>query len=289
MSSNDVANPMPPAPPPAVSSGGASAVRVVLVVIATVAALSTLGCFGVLAFGLSSLRVVTDTQALPAGVRSLTIDSGGVPAVVRLTTDASTTEPRVDLRTVTRNDDAKPSVTNDAAGSRVTLSDSASGFGPWKGAAEINVVLPPGVARGLSVTVNQQRGSLTTDADLDQLVAKTDGDVALGGSARRVDVNVRRGDISTNAPIAVTESFTAVTESGNIVVEFRAAPRITEAVADGNVTVGLPGPGPYRVRAQSAKGPDGDTTVTVPATADPRANGVTARSERGNVTVTEVR
>jgi hypothetical protein len=139
------------------------------------------------------------------------------------------------------------------------------------------------------VMVNQRAGSLSTDADLDQLVVKTDnGAVTLGGSARRVDVSVRRGDISTSTRIAVTESFRAETESGRISVEFRAAPRTTEGIASGDVTVGVPGPGPYRVRAQS-EGLHGETTVTVPETADPSAPGVTAHSKSGNVMVTELR
>ena len=138
------------------------------------------------------------------------------------------------------------------------------------------------------MTVNQRSGSLSTDANLDQLVANTDGAVTLGGSARRVYVNVRRGDITTSTPIAVTESFTADTEYGGISVEFRVAPRTTEAIAGGDVTVGLPVPGPYRVRAQS-EGRHGKTSVTVPETSAPSAPGVMAHSKGANVTVTELR
>jgi hypothetical protein len=291
MSSTDFAHQTPPdvSAPPVLSGGGRTAVRAALVVIATLAALVTLGSLGVLASGLSSLHVLTDTQPLPAGVRSLTIDSGDGPAIVRITTDVNATEPRVDLRMVTRLDDAQLMVTNDAAGSRVTLSDSAPGLSPWKGHVAVTVILPPGVARGLSVTVNQRTGGVATDADLDQLVTNTDdGVITLGGSARRVDVNIREGDISTSTPIAVTESFRANAKSGDISVEFRAAPRTTEAVADGDVTVGLPGPGPYRVNAES-EGPDRLTTVSVPQTSDPRAPMVTAHSKGANVTVTQLR
>ena len=103
------------------------------------------------------------------------------------------------------------------------------------------------------MTVKQRTGSLSTDANLDQLVANTDGAVTLGGSARRVYVNVRRGDITTRTPIAVTESFTADTEYGGISVEFRVAPRTTEAIAGGDVTVGLP----VRVRIECAPNPRG--------------------------------
>ena len=295
MSSIHAAHQVPPyvsasaAPPPSLPAGGRTALRVVLVAVAALVTLGALGSLSVLAFGLGNSRIVTDTWALPASVRSLTIETGDVLGVVRLTTDADATEPRVDLRMVTSDDGVQLAVANDAAGSRVTLRDSVSGYLRWTHAAEIEVILPPGVARGLSVTVNQRTGSLSADADLDQLVAKTDdGDITLGGSARRVEINVHHGDISTSTPIAVTESFTAKTGSGDISVEFRAAPRTTEAVADGDVTVGLPGPGPYRVNAQS-EGPDRETTVRVPQTADPRAPMVTAHSKGANVTVTELR
>ena len=172
---------------------------------------------------------------------------------------------------ITSSNDAQLLVINDDAGTRVTLRDSAPGFLPWKGHARINVTLPPDVARELSVTVNQRSGAVFTDANLDQLVANTDeGAVTLGGSARRVDVNVRHGDITTSTPIAVTESFTADTEYGGISVQFRVAPRTTEAIADGDVTVGLPVPGPYRVRAQS-EGRDGKTTCDRAGNHRPRA------------------
>jgi hypothetical protein len=78
------------------------------------------------------------------------------------------------------------------------------------------------------------------------------------------------------------------TESGGISVEFRAAPRATEAIADGDVTVGLPGPGSYRVRAEPGR-PAGKTMVTVPETTDPSAPEVTVRSKRANVMVNELR
>jgi hypothetical protein len=190
---------------------------------------------------------------------------------------------------VTRGDDTQLAVAEDAAGSRVTLSDSGSGFLWFNRTGEMRVILPPDVARGLSVTVNQRTGSLATEANLDRLVAETDnGTVTLGGSARLIDVSVGHGDISTGTGIAVTESFKANTESGGISVEFRAAPHATEATADGAVTVGLPSPGPYRVRAQSGE-PDGETTVTVPETTDTSAPRVTARSKSANVNVTEIR
>lgn len=260
-----------------------------LVVIAAFVSLSALGSLSALAYELRDVRLVTDAQALPATMRSLTIDTGGVPVALSLTTDVDATEPRIDSRMVTSTDDTQLTIANDDASSRVTLGGSGSGLFRFSRNGEIKVILPPDVARKLKVTVNQRAGSLSTDADLDQLVARTDsGSVKLGGSARRVDVNVRHGDISTSTRMAVTESLTTEAASGSISVELRAAPRTTEARASGDVTVWVPGPGPYRVRAQSAR-PIGKTMVTVPETTDPSAPGVTAHSTSGNVIVAELR
>ncbi|KUH80940.1 hypothetical protein AU186_07915 [Mycobacterium sp. GA-1999] len=274
--------------PPLVSGGRRTAVRAALVAIAGLVSLATLAGLGVFAFGLAGSRIVTNTQVLPADMQRLSIDTGDVPVAVRITTDGSADEPRVDLRMVTRADGEQPTVVTDNGSSRVTLGAAASGF-PWYiGTGELTVVLPPDVARGLSVTVDRRAGSLTTDADLDELVANIDdGAVTLGGSARVIDVAVRRGDISTDTRIAVSESFRATAETGSISVEFRAAPRTTEAIAGGDVTVGLPGSEPYRVRAQSEL-PNGET-VTVPETPDPSAPVVTAHSKSGSVKVTEIR
>ncbi len=250
--------------------------------------LGTLASLGVLAYGLGHIRLTTDTQALPAGMRSLTIDTGDDPVNLRLITDINATEPRIDSRMVAKTD-THLTIANDDASSRVTLGGGGSGLFRFSRPGEIKVLLPPDVARGLKVTVTQRAGSLTTNADIDQLIARTDkGAVTLGGSARRFDVSVGQGDISTSTRIAVTESFRTETKSGGISVEFRVAPRTTDAIADGDVTVGVPGPGPYRVRAQSGP-PFGKTVVTVRETAEPSAPGVTARSKSGNVLVAELR
>ncbi len=260
--------------------------RVLLVVLAALISLGTLGGLGVLAVGIGSIRVVTDTRALPANVRSLTVDTGDV-AAVRITTDVDAKEPRVDARMVTGTNDTQLTVVNNDISSQVTVRDKGARLLGRHNAGELKVILPPGVARELSVTVNQRSGKLSIDANLDQLVANTEGAVTLGGSARRIGVNARRrGDIRTSGPIAVTESFTADTEYGRISVEFRVAPRTTEAIAGGDVTVGLPVPGPYRVRAQSQ---GGQTTVTVQETSDSSAPEVMARSKGANVKVTELR
>ncbi len=260
--------------------------RVLLVVLAALISLGTLGGLGVLAVGIGSIRVVTDTRALPANVRLLTVDTGDVPAAVRITTDVNAKEPRVNARMVTGTNDTQLTVVNNDISSQVTVRDKGSRLLGRHNAGELKVILPPGVARELKVTVNQRRGTLSIDANLDQLVANTGGAVTLGGSTRRIGVNARRGDIRTSGPIAVTESFTADTEYGRISVEFRVAPRTTEAIAGGDVTVGLPVPGPYRVRAQSQ---GGQTTVTVQETSDSSAPEVMARSKGANVKVTELR
>jgi hypothetical protein len=148
--------------PPALSGGHRTAMRVCLAVIGVVVAGASLVSLGVMAFGLSSIRIVTETQALPATMRSLAIDTGDVPVVVRLVTDADATEVSVDLRLVTSSDDTKLAVAKEDAGNRVTLSDNGSGFLWLKRTGEIKVIMPPDTARDLNVTVNQQARSIAT-------------------------------------------------------------------------------------------------------------------------------
>lgn len=265
--------------------------RVVLVVLAAVVVFVAVGGLATLAVGLSGTRVVTDSQELPAGVRALTLDTGDLPLAVRLITDSDASRPYVDLRMLTRAVDTQMMVANDAADSRVTLGDSGSAFPLPFGVdtGEITVILPPGVAKGLRVTVTHQTGPIESEADLDQLIVRTDtGTVTLSGSARLMDITVRNGDIDTGARIAVTESFRAITQSGRVSVEFRAAPRTTEAVASGQVTLGLPGATPYRITAGSAT-PHGNVIVTAPQTSELSAPVVTARSTSGNVVVSQIR
>ncbi|OBK81633.1 hypothetical protein [Mycobacterium sp. 1164985.4] len=270
------------------SSGLRTAVRVVIMFIAALVSLAIVGGLGVLAFGIGNSRVVNDRQTLPTAMRSLVVDTGDVPVTVLLVADDNATEPRVELGMLARVD-TRLTITDVGDRSRVTLGDKGLGFLAFNGAGELKVILPPAVARGLSVTVNHRAGSLVADAELDQLVADIDGGaVTLGGSARMIDVNVSRGDIKASTRIGVTESFKANTEFGSISVDFSEVPRVTEATAHGNVTLGLPGPGPYRVRAQSEK-PHGDTKVTVPETTDPKAPLVTVRSRSDDANVTELR
>ncbi len=172
MSRIDVARGTTPADPAGAAStapaGNHTAMRVVLVAIGVLVSVGSLVSLGVMAVGLSSIRVVTDTQALPANMRSLAIDTGDVPVAVRFITDTDAREPSVDLRLVTSSDDTLLAVDKEDAGSRVTVSDNGSGFLWLKRTGEIKVILPPDIARGLSVTVNQQARSLANGANLDQ-------------------------------------------------------------------------------------------------------------------------
>ncbi len=151
----------PPTPAPSLSGGNRTVIRAVLAVIGAIVVVGSLVSLGVVAAGLSSIRVVTDTQALPAGMRSLAIDTGDVPVSVRVITDADAKGASVDLRLVTNSDDTQLAVAKDDAGNRVTLSDNGSGFLWLKRTGEIKVILPPDVARELNVTVNEQTRSLT--------------------------------------------------------------------------------------------------------------------------------
>ena len=51
-------------------------------------------------------------------------------------------------------------------------------------------MLPPDLARRLTVTTQQKIGVVLAYADLDQLIARTDdGEIVLSGSARRIEVH----------------------------------------------------------------------------------------------------
>ncbi|UUO02661.1 hypothetical protein M4D79_04565 [Mycolicibacterium novocastrense] len=238
--------------------------------------------------GLSGARIVTDTQDLPASIDTLTIETGDVPMSVRLITDPEATKTRISLRIITRSDTQLNIADHDSGESRVTLSHAGDGFLGFRGKGEIEVVLPPALARRLSVTVNQRAGSLTSEATLDRLVATIDnGAATVGGAARVVNLNIRHGDVNTSDEFVVSESFEARTESGSISVRFRQAPRIAEATAEGNVTMQLPDSNRYRVRAGSAA-PGRAPLVTVRQTSDRNAPEVIARSENGRVEVTQL-
>lgn len=286
--------PPPPSPaaPPPLTPGNRTAVRVVLVVAAAVLLIGTVSSLAVAAFGLSALRMTTDTQPLPSAMKSLTVDTADTTTLVRIVADAAATAPRVDLRQVDsrQSPGAAVSVANEPAGTRVTVASHSGAFMDWNRAGELTVTLPPDLARKLSVTVQQEDGVVMAQADVDQLVARTiDGAIVLSGSARRIEITSQDGSVVTREPISVTESFNATTSDGSINVDFKnAAPKTIDVTSrDGSVTIALPPHGPYLVDANTDYG-DGSTDVQVPQTNDPddAAAVITARSEDGSVVVT---
>ncbi|MEH3138677.1 MAG: DUF4097 family beta strand repeat-containing protein [Mycobacterium kyogaense] len=284
----------PPAPPPAVSPGGRTAIRSLLIVAAAVLVVGTVASLGVTAWGVSSFRIVADSAALPATLRSVTIDTGSVPVVVRISSDREATTPRVDMRMVNsvRAGSDPLSVAADGTSARVTIDAEPSALLNWGRASQITVVLPPDQARRTTVTTQQDTGVVMLEADIDRLVARTrDGGVVLGGAARDVDITAQNGDIDTRAAMSVSDTFRATTQSGDIDVEFSAAPKTLAATTEnGDVTVALPPPGPYVVDATTGQS-WGSTVVRVPQTRDPRgaASTVSVRSETGDVTVDQLR
>ncbi len=283
--------PAPAAPPPPLSPGGRTAVRALLIAVAVVLVVGAVGALGAVAWGISSFRVITDSKPLPSAMRSLVVDTGSVPVAVRITTDREAREPRADLRMVnSMRAGANPLAINmDRAESRITINGEPSRFLQWGRAGQITVVLPPDLARKLTVTAQQDTGVLLAQADLDQLIARTDdGVVVLGGSARRIEIHNVNGEVLTRDPIVVTESFSATSESGDIKVDFaESAPRTVDVSSqDGDVVLALPERGPYVVNANTGEG-QGDTVVRVPQTSNrsTAAAVITARSETGDVVV----
>jgi hypothetical protein len=116
----------------------------------------------VIAFGLSTFRVITDTHGLPQSMRSLSVDSGDVPASVRVNADANASQPRVDLRMLTSASEntRRLIVTTDAGGAHATLGTSDVPYLPCSRFAEITVVLPPGIAQGVQVTARSNDGDV---------------------------------------------------------------------------------------------------------------------------------
>jgi hypothetical protein len=287
--------PPPPAPatPPPLSPGGRTAVRVTLIVAAAALAVGAVVSLGTVAWGISSFRVITDTKPLPTAMRSLVVDTGRVPVAVRITTDREAREPRADLRMVnsTRAGANPLAVNTDRGDTRLTINGEPTPFLQWGRAGEITLVLPPDLARRLTVTTEQENGVVLAYADLDQLIARTDnGEVVLGGSARRILIHTENGDVVTGDPISVSESFSANSANGDIKVDFaETAPRTVDATSEnGDVIVGLPARGPYVVNANTE---NGDTAVRVPRATD-RENAaavVTARSENGDVIIDDLR
>jgi hypothetical protein len=286
--------PAPATPPPPLSPGGRTAFRLVLIVAAAVLVVGTLASLGTAAWGVAGYRVITDSKPLPVAIRSVVVDTGSVPVAVRITTDREAREPRVDLRMVnsTRAGANPLAVNTDATGTRVTINGEASTFLDLGRAGEITLVLPPDLARKLTVTAQQDTGVVLAQADIDQLIARTDnGEVVLSGSARSIEIHTDNGHVVTREPISVSESFSATTDNGDIKVDFSdAAPRTIDATSDnGDVIIALPARGPYVVNANTDEG-QGATVVRVPQTTN-RENAaavVTARTENGDVIIDDL-
>ncbi|MBS1691761.1 MAG: hypothetical protein JST91_06015 [Actinobacteria bacterium] len=282
-------SPVPAGAPPTLSPGGRTAARVILVAAAAVVVVGVVAALGVTSWGLSTFRVTADTQNLSATARSVLIDTADVPVAIRITTDDAATAPTVSLRliTSTRPDEHRLAVTDGPDGARVALEGpTPSSLLGWARGGEITVTLPPEQARRMTVRTEQNAGVVLANADLDQLIARTDdGGIFLGGSARRIEVHTVSGAVASRHPLSVRERFAASTADGDISVDFaEPAPPVVEAISrDGDVTIGLPGSGPYLVRAQSAEA----SRVRVPETTDRDAAvaEITARSENGEVVV----
>jgi hypothetical protein len=265
----------------------------VLIAGAVVLVVGALASLGTVAWGIASFRVITDSKPLPAGMRSVVVDTADTPVAIRITADRDAREPRADLRMVnsTRAGAHPLAVNADGDDTRITISGESTPFLDWGRAGEITLVLPPELARRLSVTTRQDNGIVFAQAGIDQLIAHTDnGRVVLGSSARRIEVYTDNGDVVSHDPISVSESFTATADNGDVKVDFaEAAPRTIDITSDnGDVVIALPARGPYAVNASTD---NGDTVVRVPqATAREKAAAVvTARSENGDVIIDDLR
>jgi putative adhesin len=277
----------PPSAPPPLTPGNRTALRALLVIAAAVLVVGCVAGLGVAAFGIASLRVSTDGKDLPGDMRSLVIDASDVS--VHVTSDPNATAARAELRAVRSARGVPPrlDVTTDARQTRirVTPDDSARAV-DFGGPSDLKITLPPALAARLSVTTQQDDGTLTVDANLDRLIARSaDGDVVLNGAVHVVDVTARDGDVVSRKPLSVTESFTVDSVDGDVAVAFAdpAPRRISAATSSGDVAITLPATGPYLVRTRSGDA----TSVDVPETTDPAraASEVTVRSDDGSVSV----
>lgn len=286
-----IAPPPPVNPPPQLNSGGRTTFRLVLIASATLLVAGTVAALGVAAWGVSTVRVVTDHQGLPATMRSLVVDTEQIPIAIRITADRETRDATADLRLVntTHSGVHRLQVTTDGDSTRITIAGRPSPMLEWARGGEITIAVPPEQARRLTVRTEQELGTVIAQADVDQLISRvSDGSIILRGAARRVEAHTVDGEIVSRDPIAVTEEFSATTSDGDITVDFReAAPRRVDAVSrNGDVVIGLPERGPYLVHAQSGA----STEVRVAETNDPdvAAAEVTVRSDDGDVVVERV-
>lgn len=280
--------PAPIGPPPELSPGGRTALRGALIAVAAVLVVGSVAALAVTAWGLSTVRVLSDSHALPTAMRSLVIDTADIPVAVRITTDPQIREGRANMRLVKTASGADHQLVLTTTGpeTRILLEGRPSpGFG-WPRGGEITVTLPPEQARRLSVRTQQETGVVVAQADVDQLTARTTrGAIVLSGSARRIEVQTVQGEVTARDPVSVRDRFVANTSEGDIAVDFRdATPRTVEAISrTGDIVLGIPDRGPFFVRAQSGE----STRVRVPETSDPAeaASQITARSDTGSIVI----
>lgn len=283
-----------PTPPPALSPAGRTGLRALVVIAAALLLVLGLGALTAVAVGLGSTRVVADSQALPATMRTLTVDTGSVPMSVQIESDADAREPRAELRFISTAD-AGDHTLDIATGpdTRISVRGTTPDWMEWARAGQLTIVLPPQLGQRLTVTTEQQLGVLKVEADLDRLVARsTGGAVILEGSARVIEAEVRQGAVVSDDPVRVRESFSANVIEGDVDVSFRDEPpsSIEATTSNGDVTLDLPGDGPFLVTAIAGTEYD-NTQVRVPQTSDPAeaAATVMARTGRGDIVIEQAR
>lgn len=275
----------PPSAPPPLTPGNRTALRVLLVIAAAVLVVGSVVALGMAAWGLNTLRTSNDAKDLPGNMRSLVIDASDVSIHVK--SDPNVTTPRAELRTVGSSSRAQQrlNVTTDAGQTRIRVTRDSGHVGGF-GTSDLTVALPPPLASALFVTTQQNDGTLTVDADLNRLVARSsDGDIVLNAAVHVVDVSARDGDVVSRKPVSVRESFVVEAVDGDVAVTFaEPAPRtITATTRDGDVALTLPETGPYLVKTRSEYA----TSVTVPETTDPAraVSEVTVRSDGGSIAI----
>jgi hypothetical protein len=277
-------------PPPHLSPTKRTVVRGLLVAAAAILLAGSIVALAVTAWGVSTVRVIAERHDLSSAMRTLDVDTGEVPVAIRITADREVRTPQISMRLVGNRggDPHRMTVTAQGDQTQVRVEGGAQSVLGWARGGEITVTLPPDQARRMSVRTQQDTGVVVAEADLDQLIARsTDGPVVLRGAARSVEVQTVDGDVTARGPIAVTERFVVTTSDGDVAVDFRSPPPRTVEVTsrDGDVELGLPGFGPYLVRARS----DDQTSVRVPETTDAAAAAavVTAASGSGDVVIGE--
>lgn len=205
----------------------------------------------------------TTTQTIAGPVKTLTVDAG--PGEIRIlpSQDGSV---RVD--TTTKGSLHAPRVRAVKDGTHVMMSGNcpAFSFGPCD--AEIVLHVPVGTAVDVhsssgDIVASGVGGSLLLDTDSGDVTAvgvtgsvelsTASGDVNLRGGSGRVTLQSQSGDV--RAGDVASEDVVAETQSGDVDLDFRIAPRMVEArTTSGDVTVALPDAGSYDVAADTGSG-----------------------------------